>query len=412
MIQANNTDIINFTLKSYGNSFHDLIQIIKTKKSIPLYVNGTRYFLFVWKGRICYISEFTLCLILCSSVFLVIVAIRKLIKRFKLKKKVGTLIKKFRGGSQILHYEKDLEKELNDPRNYSLLPSSYLDLTAQEKFIKDIVKKCLKPNRIYKITDLGLLQVINEMVDFNKKNLVKVISYDVFVLALVVSAKPVSTIAYKGVANFLPNIASPFLVLNAPIIAAVATAATLAFRIDLNVNLSTLGFKFLFMLLKSSGVFRSAEMVRSQLLIDCTDYVHELPQIDRKSLPSVEPELDPPSSSDSKISYTREYPIRQDTFVSTAPNSELHYQEDFQIKTLDGKFKKTQKLNGDKSFEWCPDRKPKSLKPKYIPLESRTKTLADLEKLDTTFDRKSASKIVETIQKEQITASILDESLE
>jgi hypothetical protein len=250
------------------------------------------------------------------------------------------------------------------------------------------------------------------MVDFNKKNLVKVISYDVFVLALVVSAKPVSTIAYKGVANFLPNIASPFLVLNAPIIAAVATAATLAFRIDLNVNLSTLGFKFLFMLLKSSGVFRSAEMVRSQLLIDCTDYVHELPQIDRKSLPSVEPELDPPSSSDSKISYTREYPIRQDTFVSTAPNSELHYQEDFQIKTLDGKFKKTQKLNGDKSFEWCPDRKPKNLKPKYIPLESRTKTLADLEKLDTTFDRKSASKIVETIQKEQITASILDESLE
>ena len=43
------------------------------------------------------------------------------------------------------------------------------------------------------------------------------------------------------------------------------------------------------MLLKCGGVFRSAEIIRSQFLIDCKDYVYELSQIDRKDLTSMEP---------------------------------------------------------------------------------------------------------------------------
>lgn len=71
------------------------------------------------------------------------------------------------------------------------------------------------------------------------------------------------------------------------------------------------------------------------------------------------PELDSSYSSSSKISYTRDYPTRDETFVSTSPNSELHYQEDvqkFEIETLDGKVKQIQKLNGEKIIEWVKDR--------------------------------------------------------
>ena len=70
------------------------------------------------------------------------------------------------------------------------------------------------------------------------------------------------------------------------------------------------------------------------------------------------------------------------------------------------------RLNGDSLIDWRPNREKDSSVTRYIPLEARTKTLSDLEKLDTTVNRKSASKIVEAVQKEQIIATLLDESLE
>jgi hypothetical protein len=61
--------------------------------------------------------------------------------------------------------------------------------------------------------------------------------------------------------------------------------------------------------------------------------------------------------------------------------------QQFQIETLDGKVKQTRTLNGEKRVTWVKDRENKILKPKYIPLEHRTRILADVKKLDSTLDQ-------------------------
>lgn len=58
--------IIKFTTNSYENSLDDLYEIIKSKKWVSVYLNGKKYFIFACKGRIFYLSEFLLSLILCS----------------------------------------------------------------------------------------------------------------------------------------------------------------------------------------------------------------------------------------------------------------------------------------------------------------------------------------------------------
>lgn len=326
-----------------------------------------------------------------------------------MKSKVLNLVKELRNGSSVLHYERNLEDELNNPENFSLLPTSYLTLTSKEKYFKSIIKKCLKPNRIYKITDHKLLELIDKMVSFNKRDTVKVISYNLFILALVVSENPIRKIAHTGLLNIFSGFISPSLVTNFPIFAFILTAAGLAFEVGASANLSTIGLKFLFMLLKTGRVFRFAELMRSQLLIDHTDYVKELTQIDRENLPEIEPLI---KSNNSKISYTREKPMKQERFVTTTPNSDIYYQKDFEINMLDGKFKETQKLNSTKDLEWCRNRKEVNLKPKYIPLKARIKTIADLKDLDTIAVRESTNKIIKTIQREQITSNLLDDCLE
>jgi hypothetical protein len=100
-----------------------------------------------------------------------------------------------------------------------------------------------------------------------------------------------------------------------------------------------------------------------------------------------------------KIFYIPERPVKQEMYVSTDPDSDLDYQKDFEIETLDGKVKELRLLNGDTLIEWRPNREKNSSISRYIPLEARTKTLSDLEKLDTTVNPKSASKIVEAVQK-------------
>lgn len=419
------TNITKFTTNSYHFNFN-LYKILKTKRWISIYFNGKKYFFFIWKGRICYLSEFSLCLILCSLVFIGILVIRKGIKRYKLKKRVVSLIKNVRGGQQIidpneiLHYETEIEKEI-EKINYHPIAISHFKLKARQKIVKSIVKKCLKPGHLYKITDRGTLQIIDKMMDFKRRDIIRIISYEVFVLALTIGSKPRSIIGYQGLANILDKLAVPVLVENFPLIAAILMAVKLAFQADLNLSFTALVGRFLLMILKSTGVFSSVEFLRSTYyahLIDCSDYVVELPQTDIKELPHADtlPELDSSSSSSSKISYTRDHPNRHDTFVSTSPNSDLHYQEDvqkFQIKTLDGSLKQTKRLNGETTIEWVKNRESNQCRnPKYIPLEGRTRTLADVKNLDSTVDRESASEIIKTITEEQVTAALIRQSLD
>lgn len=268
---------------------------------------------------------------------------------------------------------------------------------------------------MYKITNRGILEIIDKIMGFKKKDAVKIISYDAFVLALIIGSKPASTIMFKGTTEIVKKISSPFLIENSPIIAAMLTTAGLAFRMDLNGRLVDLGINIILILAKSAGVFSSTEFLRSNYFINCAEYVRELPQKDLKELPYVEtfPEGD---SSGSKISYTRESLSRHDGFVSTSSNQQLHYQEDVEnlsIETLDGKMKQTQKLSGEKNFEWLRNRATKkSVKSNYIPLDHRTRTLADVRELDSTIDRESVNAITKSVQEEQIKARLIREAAE
>ena len=139
-------DLIKFTRNSYKNEnddtlWYEIYEWIKTKKYIsilPLKTNRKKYFLFVFKGRILYLSEFSLCLILCSLTLIGVIGIRKLVKRLKLKKKIRKLINRIRAGANlvdendILHYEDDL----NDLINYHPIAVSHFKLTARQKMIK------------------------------------------------------------------------------------------------------------------------------------------------------------------------------------------------------------------------------------------------------------------------------------
>ena len=78
-------------------------------------------------------------------------------------------------------------------------------------------------------------------------------------------------------------------------------------------------------------------------------------------------------------------------------------------------FKEESKLNGEKTFFYKPHKYSKNHQvsgSKYIPLKDRTKTLADIQDLDSTRNRESVERIRDDIVKEQIAIRILDEFLE
>jgi len=252
------------------------------------------------------------------------------------------------------------------------------------------------------------------MIHFKKSDAVKIISYDVLVLSLIIALKPISRITYQGTGEIIKRIGTPFALEHLPLISAILTSVGFASRISLNAGFYELTLNLVFILIKSTGTFRMAELVRSKYFIDCTDYVKELPQANLKELPSAEisPELDSSSSSSSKISYTKEEPTRHDAFVSTSPNQQLHYREETKVETLDGQIRRVNQLKG-KTIDYVEDRKPTELlEPSYIPLDQRTRTLADdVKSLDSTMDRESTGEITKNILEEQIKASLIRESL-
>lgn len=420
--------IIKFTNNSYffedlSENFEYLYQIIKNKRWISLYYEGKKFFIFAAKGRLFYISEFYLCLLLSLVAYLGVIGIRKLIKRFKVRKKVINLITKLRGGepiidtSEILHYE----QEVGDPININYDIKSLFRLTKKERFIKTVVKKCLKQNYIYKIVDPTTLAVIDRMIDFTKKE-TRSISYDVFILALLIASKPMSGLAFQALINAVPKTKAVILLEMAPPILSIALGVFVGFYTSVNAGFIPLLKSVPLLFSEVSIVFSLLEYARLQYTIDCSKYVLELPQTEMKKLPDPHPnslpELDSSSGSSSKItmSYTREEPTQHNTYISTSPGSELHYQADvekLEIKTLDGTIKKTKKLNGDRAIEWVENRKRvewESEKAKYIPLRYRTRTLADVKRLDSTFDRESTRELIQTIKEEQVQSRLIKES--
>lgn len=431
--------LVKFTENKTNNTlWYKMYQLVKSKRYISLYSEGKKYFLFAFKGRIFCFSEFSLCLILCSLSFIGTIGIRKLIKRFKMKKKFKKLLTSIRAGGdsldlfdekEILHYEDEINDQINF--NYYLLPISSFKLSAGLKLLKGIVKKCLKKGMMYKLVHRGVLEVVNKIIPFKKKNNIRIISYDVLVLALIVALKPGSALRFKGTDQLIQTISNSFVFEHAPILCALIMAISSGVRVDLNTNIAYLASRFLLMLAKSAGTFQTVEFLRAQYFLDCTDYVKELPHKDRKDLIDVKGLQKEDSKAlstmtttgegfqkndldNSKIWYTREEPTRHDIFVATSRDQQLYYQSEDKnvvIETLDGRLKQKQKLNGDKPWDWVKYPEMKTpVESNYIPLKERTKTLADIVDLDTPKDHIFLSYLTKSIQEEQIRARVIEEA--
>ena len=416
----------NFTFFE-DTSFSKFYEFIKNHQWVSIYINGKKYFYFAWRGKVFQLSELQLSLFLSLVVYYLTITIRKGCKRIKLGERTVRLIQRIRGGeneisnsnsimelvdeNDILRYEDQLPTGLG----YNPVSLTRFDLSSRERYVKSIIKQCLKPGHMYKVTHRGVLEILDKMLDFKKSDDVKIISYDVLVLGLVIAAKPASQIIYQGMTEIIKRVVGPFAVQNLPLISAILTAITMGFRLNLNLNagIYQASIRLVSLLLKAWLGHEAAELLRSRLLIDCTDYFKTLPQADLKELPRIEtsPEL-ASSSSENSICYTREEPSRHETFVSTTPNQQLHYQEEeMKIETLDGQIRRVNKVKG-KAIEYVRDRGPvKSIESSYIPLAQRTRTLADVKTLDSTVDRESAQKITKVILQEQIKASLILESL-
>lgn len=182
------------------------------------FTNGSKYYFFAVSGRVYYVSEFFLSFLIFAIYYFGTVGLRKLFKKYQISKKIRKKLEEFikkiqkkiqktkeiqnrkvlsiRGGdyqNNILHYE----VEPIQP-NYVTVPDLFFQLNLDQLLTKAVLKKCLKQNRFYKVRHRGLLQIIEKMVGFKKKDDLRIISYDVFILALVHYVKPMSPFLYQG----------------------------------------------------------------------------------------------------------------------------------------------------------------------------------------------------------------------
>lgn len=251
------------------------------------------------------------------------------------------------------------------------------------------------------------MEVIEQMMEFQKKDNTRIISYDVLILALLKYSEPMSPIIFEGTRQIAQKLGYSAFVKHAPLIISIIVGLTAG--VSVNLQYKNILYSFFSAIPVWFSSFKVAESTRNVLAIDCTDYVQELPVLEKNLLS--ETNVD----SNSKISVSLSKPTRHETFTSTSPGQELHYEERINIDSLDGFYKEGTKLNGEKTLTWKPHsslNKPQVTENRHIPLKERTKTLADLRNLDSTNTRESAEKIRNQIEKEQILIRIVDEFLE
>lgn len=356
-------------------------------------------------------------------------------RRFKRRrKKSNTLdqVNRVRGGSsEIMYYETDefglsnitmdsgLSKVL---RQYS--PTS-LPLSKNNRYIKTIIRQCLKPNSYFRVTDQRIIKIIQEMIPLSileKTRVVsttRVISYDLFVLAMVklFSNIPVETTKYAGWGSFVQGLIRDWGVLAFGILGGILGGLALGLNA---------GFGEFFLGGVGAGVssYGLAETA-TRLAVHCPRYVTELPEaVVPPLLPNGDWACDPLpliDNTDLKASpFVTNKPSKLDLFVSTSPDPEhyLHQQiaKDLNIETLDGYIKYYKQVNGENRLDWCrnitKNRPVEKIDSPFIPLHTRTKTIADVVKYDDTATRRVARNIIDSIKKEDIMQKVIETSFE
>jgi hypothetical protein len=275
-------------------------------------------------------------------------------------------------------------------------------LGVTESLVKGIVKKCLKRDRFYKVTNRGLAEIIEQMVEFKREDTTRIISYKAMILALVAYTNPVTRILHESSIKVIRKLGFSTAILYAPLF----VASFIGFTSGVSLNLANFNFlrNFLISFSTWSYSYRAAEFGRNILGIDCSDFVQVLPVVD-----VVDSDLNPTS----KISVSVSKPTRHDIFVSTSPNQDLFYEEKLKMDTLDGFYKKSRTANGGSRITWSPTPHVDKVAPiNHRPLKTRTRTMSDLRNFDSTNNRESVQKIIDQIQNERMAFEVLDEFLE
>ena len=411
-----------------GNYFYQFIRDNPFISSYS-YLNGQKYFFFAVSGRIFYVSEFWLSFLIFTGSYFGVIGLRKLFKKYriskKLRKKFEKILKKIktskkvqnpkvlelRGGQNfekdILHYEID-PIDSSYGSNYVPIPDIFSQLSFNELFTKALIQKCLQPGRFYKIKNRGLLEIVEQMVGFSKKENTRIISYDILILALVKYAQPSSHIVYEGTMKIAQKLGFSAAIRYAPLIFSILIGVGGGFSFNLATGNIFIGFFSTIPTWFSS--YRAAEYVRDAVGIDCNDYWEELPFEEKNLLSEGPSNLESQTNQNSKVSVALSKPDRHDTFVSTAPDQQLHYEKKVKIDSLDGFYKEEIKVSGERIFTWKPNSNNNQISEShYVKLEDRTKTMRDLRDLDSTSNRQAAERIRYQIEREQIAMKILNE---
>lgn len=393
------------------NYWSHIRNLCLTKKIVSFYFNGEKYFLICFRNKIFFLSELKLCFICFTTVFFMTAGVKRLYyysksntnkyfkKKFKKyikksslesKQKILNIIRNLRGGQDdLLGYEQKLDITELGPAN---LVSNFL-LTNEETAIKGIIQKCIKPDRFYRIINPQLVRIINKMVVFEVRTKLRIISYDVFVLALIHARRSIRS---DFIGDFVWNQTKFRLFEYLPLFVSIGVAFTTGLSANVFAFQSIIK-SFAISIPTFFGFFGLSKSARF-LLIDCENIVAELPTIDAELLEPKKQDTNMLTSG--KISFKKEDPYQSDIYVSTDTDSELY----FELDTLGGSLKQRVKVNGSKVLEWCRTKTKSSINAckRYVPLKYRTNTMSNVMRFDETRNRISKEKIIDAIQTEQI----------
>ena len=421
----------NLTSSLFSESYSEVtvkfIEILRHRRYLPVYIGEKKFFFFMIRGKLQYISELNLSLILGFGSYTSGLLIRYLIRRYKFKKKIKNFILRLkiknlvftlnRGGDYGLVPAGDEFSEFAKVQNEFILKTFFYKLTLTERYIKAVLQKCVKPGLLYEITNPDIKNIAQKMVVFARNEGVRVISQKVFVLAFV-SAMDSGIMLLHGnkslkstVNLFLAN----HLAEKGPLLSFVIGVIQSVVG-GYGIQAAAIGLLKIYSL--TWGFISVAERFRVFYAIDCLDFVRELPFFAQNGLPPSPPE--PPSInnhgnqvslySNSKLIkdqgfYVRTYPDQHTMFMETSSGLGLFYQrdpaakgkdlKDFEIKTLEGKWKSMFQVDGQVRLEWFKDKKRITKDSDFIPLSSRTKTIIDIARLDGSNIRSSARRISE-----------------
>ena len=399
--------------KNYQILLYQIEKILNSstkQKLISTFINNKLYFFFKINNRIFCVSEKFVAVVAAGLGLTLVVGIKKIFYRYKIGKKIKIQLKRAIAKSRGGGFE-SLQKETVEIDDG--------DLSFEELLVKSIIQKCLKPDKIYRIVNLEIVQKIHGLIKFGPKEATRLVTYEVFVHVLIIYVRRWLKVGHFVAIGDLreSSIAAAALVYS-PIVGSAIFAMCLGLIVSPQITIvpfivalsGTMGLT-----LKFSYPFFS--FLRELWFIKCDDYVKEifyhkssnqkskqsaLPSTDNKS-PLTEPQCD----TSSNFMYTRDRPIKEDIYVETSPNVPFCQELDsstFKIDTLDGSVQNHKHADGSTRFGWLRDMKKrfKSTEPEnsgpYIPLKKRTRTLSDCTLSDTTQNLQATKRVIEAVE--------------